>query len=100
MTLPAIVQTYLPPLSVAHDFLSNGLEKVHMMEPHIGRLFDTLVILLIGPFEEGLGDRGALCKDRGHDRVAEWEQNDQDRNSHEDGRPLRSKYSIAGHVPS
>jgi hypothetical protein len=101
MTFPAIIRShgkaYLSSFSLTHHFLSQGLEEVHMMKSHVGRVFDTLVILLIGPLEEGLGGGRGLCQHRGHNRVPGGQQDDQGRDCHKNDCSLVAEDPIAGH---
>ena len=98
VTFPATIEPDLPSYSVTHNFLSNPFQKIHMMETHIGGLFDAVLILLIGFLEKRLFALAALGKGKANDTVSERKQYDQEGNGHHRNSGIVIQYFIEFHI--
>ena len=77
MTFLALVQPDFPSDSVSDNLLSDFSQKLPMMESHVGRISDAVLMLRVGHFEKRFGGSGVLWEKRGHDAVSEWHQQNQ-----------------------
>jgi hypothetical protein len=74
MTIPASIETDISPLAIPNNLFPDLSEQLPVMITHVYGLFDTILMLRVGSFQEDVRDIGALRYHPGEDRIPEWDQ--------------------------
>ena len=97
VTASTAVECDLSPVTVTHELLSNLLQEIHVVKPHVFRVPDTFPVFFIGQFEERVG---SLNQYRRGGAVRNGKQDDEGRNRHNNGISVSCPNSLNTHICS